>query len=263
MSEPTYPRFCPVAMAASLLEPRWTMLLLCEMWSGSTRFNEIQRGVPGMSPALLSKRLREMEASGLVMRRTAGPGGHAEYLTTPLADELEPLIRGLGEWAHRNIDCDVTLQHLDARMLMWNIRRKIDLLELPKRKSVIQFILNDLPNETSNYWLLAKPGEETDLCYTDPKFDVDLYVVCDLRALTSAWMGHSTFQAEIGAGRISVTGHNLMARTLTKWLIRSSYAEIAKTASAQGRAPLERADKLRIVETSLAGRRISSATARQ
>ena len=69
MQDSSYPRFCPVAMAASLLEPRWTMLVLCEMWSGSTRFNEIQRGVPGMSPGLLSKRLKEMETNGLVTRR--------------------------------------------------------------------------------------------------------------------------------------------------------------------------------------------------
>jgi DNA-binding HxlR family transcriptional regulator len=231
MSDSNYPRFCPVAMAASLLEPRWTMLLLCEMWSGSTRFNEIQRGVPGMSPGLLSKRLKEMEANGLVTRRNSGPGAHAEYFTTSLADELEPLIRGLGEWAHRNIDCEVSLQDLDARLLMWNIRRKIDLLQLPKRKSVIQFILRDQPNEPANYWLVAKPGEETDLCYTDPRFDVDLYVVGELRALTSAWMGHSTFASEIGAGRISLTGHDLMARTLTKWLMRSSFADVSKRTS--------------------------------
>ena len=173
-------------MAASLLEPRWTMLVLCELWSGSTRFNEISRGVPGMSPGLLSKRLREMEANGLVSRQRNGHGGHAEYLTTPLADELEPLIRGLGEWAHRNIDCDVSLQHLDARMLMWNIRRKIDMLQLPKRKCVVQFLINDPPKEPADYWLVAKPGEEPDLCYTDPKFEVDLFVVCELRALTSA-----------------------------------------------------------------------------
>jgi DNA-binding HxlR family transcriptional regulator len=189
MSDSNYPRFCPVAMAASLLEPRWTMLLLCEMWSGSTRFNEAQRGVPGMSPGLLSKRLKEMEANGLVSRHTSGPSAHGEYVTTSLADELEPLIRGLGEWAHRNIDCEVSLQNLDARLLMWNIRRKIDLLQLPKRKSVIQFILKDKPNEPANYWLVAKPGEETDLCYTDPRFDVDLYLVGELRALTSAWIG--------------------------------------------------------------------------
>ena len=230
MTHSSYPRFCPVAMAASLLEPRWTMLVLCELWSGSTRFNEIQRGVPGMSPGLLSKRLKDMEAKGLVTRRDDGPGGHSAYTTTPFADELEPLIRELGEWAHRNVDCEVSLRDLDARLLMWNIRRKIDRLQLPKRKSVIQFILTDPPNETANYWLVAKPGEETDLCYADPKFDVDLYVVCELRALTSAWMGHSTFEEEIRNDRISLMGHDLMSRTLSKWLIRSSFAEVSKSA---------------------------------
>lgn len=230
MSDSSYPRFCPVAMAASLLEPRWTMLVLCEMWAGSTRFNEIQRGVPGMSPGLLSRRLKDMESNGLVQRLNRGQKQHAEYVTTPLADELEPLIRGLGEWAHRNIDCEISLQDLDARLLMWKIRGKIDLLQLPKRKSVIQFILKDPPNETANYWLVARPGEETDLCYTDPKFDVDLFVVCELRALTSAWMGHSTFEEEIRKERIALSGHELMSRTLTKWLMRSSFAEVSKNA---------------------------------
>jgi len=147
-------------MAASVLEPRWTMLLLCEMWSGSTRFSEIQRGVPGMSPGLLSRRLKEMEMNNLVTRRSDGFSGHAEYLTTPLADELEPHIRAIGEWAHRNVDSEVSLKDLDAQSLMWNIRRKIDLLYLPKGKSVIQFILDDPPNKPVNYWLLAKPGRE-------------------------------------------------------------------------------------------------------
>ncbi len=225
MSDASYPKFCPVAMAASLLEPRWTMLVLCEMWSGSTRFSEIQRGVPGMSPGLLSKRLKEMEANGLVTRSNTGSGAHREYFTTSVADEIEPLIRGLGEWAHRNIDSDVSLKCLDARMLMWNVRRKIDLLQLPRRKSIIQIILKDPPGEDAHYWLVAKPGEETDLCFSDPKFDVDLYIVADLRAFTSAWMGHSSFESEIAAERITLSGHDLLGRTLTKWLVRSSFSE--------------------------------------
>ncbi|MGV6846824.1 MAG: winged helix-turn-helix transcriptional regulator [Marinibacterium sp.] len=226
MRDVTYPRFCPVAMAASLLEPRWTMLVLCEMWSGSTRFSEIQRGVPGMSPGLLSKRLKEMEANGLITRDLSGPGGHAQYRTTPLSNEVEPLIYALGEWAHRNIDCQVSLQDLDARLLMWKIRGKIDRLNLPRGKVVIQFLLNEPDQDTANYWIVARPGEETDLCYTDPKHDVDLYVVCDLKALTSAWIGHSSFAAEIEAGRITLTGQAGLARSLTKWLVRSSYASL-------------------------------------
>lgn len=235
MSESNYPRFCPVVMAASLLEPRWTMLVLTEMWAGSTRFNEIQRGLPGMSPGLLSKRLKELEANGLVRRKTDGAAGHTTYLTTPVADEAEPLIRALGEWAHRNIDSEVSLQDLDAQLLMWNIRRKVDRLELPRRKCVIQFVLEDPPNEQANYWLLSKPGEETDLCFTDPKHEVDLFIICELRALTAAWMGHSTFEAEIEAGRICLTGDDLMARTLTKWLVRSSYADLAGGTSTESK----------------------------
>ncbi|MGI9484382.1 MAG: winged helix-turn-helix transcriptional regulator [Geminicoccaceae bacterium] len=211
-----------------MLEPRWTMLVLCEMWSGSTRFNEIQRGVPGMSPGLLSKRLKDMECKGLVRRHHSAAGGHPEYVTTPLADELEPLVHQLGEWAHRNIDSEVSLENLDARLLMWNIRRKINRLELPVPKCVIQFTLNDPPSDASNYWLIVKPGVETDLCYTNPSFDIDLFVVCQLRALTSAWMGHTSFEQEIQADKITLIGHEVMARTLTRWLTRSSFAEAPK-----------------------------------
>ena len=228
MSDFAYPRFCPTAMAASLLEPRWTMLVLCEMWNGSTRFSEIQRGVPGMSPALLSKRLKEMEANSLITRRAGG--GHGEYITTPMADELEPIIRSLAEWAHRNIDSSVTLQDVDHRMLMWNIRRKVDLLELPRRRCVIQFILRDPSREPVNYWIVARPGEETDLCIQDPRYDVDLFITCDLRALASAWMGHTSFNSELSSGRMSVLGDDLLARTMTRWLVQSSFASVTPKA---------------------------------
>lgn len=226
MTETTYPLFCPVAMAAEMIEPRWTMLVLCELWSGSTRFNQIQRGVPGMSPGLLAKRLRDLETKGLVIKIGGKTRDYSEYFTTPLADELEPIIRQLGQWAHRNIKSEVSLAHLDARLLMWNIRRKINRLELPLHNCVIQFTLNDPPNDTVNYWLVFKPGIEPDLCYSDQGFSVDLFIVSPLRALASAWMGHTSFDSEISSGNITLIGHEIMARNLTKWLITSSYAAV-------------------------------------
>jgi DNA-binding HxlR family transcriptional regulator len=224
MTHTVYPNFCPVAMAAKMIEPRWTLLVLSEMWAGASRFNEIQRGVPGMSPGLLSRRLKDMETSGLVRRRDGGAGRYAEYLTTPIADELEPLVEKLGDWAHRNVDCQVSLQNLDSRALMWKIRRKINRLELPQHRCVIQFTLDDPPRETANYWLVFKPGVEADLCYSDPALNVDLFIVSQLRSLTSAWMGHSSFEEEIESGKIVLIGQQTIARNLTKWLIRSSYA---------------------------------------
>lgn len=237
MPRTVYPLFCPVAMAAELIEPRWTLLVLCEMWSGSTRFNEIQRGVPGMSPGLLAKRLRDMETKGLVIKTVAHGKDYSEYFTTQLADDLEPVVRKLGEWAHLNINSQVSLEHLDAKMLMWNIRRKINRLELPGNKCVIQFTLNDPPNAPANYWLVFKPGMEPDICYSDQGFNVDLFIISKLRALTSAWMGHSSFESEIAAENITLIGHEIMARNLTKWLVTSSYADILPAGRKNGSSP--------------------------
>jgi DNA-binding HxlR family transcriptional regulator/SAM-dependent methyltransferase len=175
MTSDGYNQFCPVAKACEVLEPRWTLLLLCEMWSGSTRFNDIRRGVPGMSPTLMSKRLREMEARELIIRTENPATGEIRYTTTPKADELEPIVHALGAWAHRNVEADVTLEHLDARLLMWNMRRKIDARALPRaRRSVIEFIYPELPRDERRYWLIAKPGMPVDLCSTEPGHDVGL-----------------------------------------------------------------------------------------
>ncbi|MGB0902108.1 winged helix-turn-helix transcriptional regulator [Halocynthiibacter sp.] len=225
MSQSAYPRFCPIAMAADLIEPRWTLLVLCEMFSGSTRFSEIQRGVPAMSPGLLSKRLKDMQGNGLVERRENVAGGHAQYHLTELAVSLGPVIYKLGEWAHQNIDSEVSLKYLDARMLMWNIRHKINRDTLPVPRCVIQFTLKNPPDEVANYWLVIKPGLDPDICYVDPGHSVDLFVVSELRALTSAWMGHSRFEDEIAAERITLIGHIDLARSLTKWMVRSCYAD--------------------------------------
>jgi DNA-binding HxlR family transcriptional regulator len=76
MAEGSYNQFCPVAMAAEILCTRWTIVLLRELVAGSTRFNELRRGVPRMSPALLSKRLKDLETAGVVARsQVSGDSG--------------------------------------------------------------------------------------------------------------------------------------------------------------------------------------------
>ncbi|HPE32936.1 MAG TPA: helix-turn-helix domain-containing protein, partial [Parvularculaceae bacterium] len=125
MTESGYGQFCPVAMAAEVLCTRWTLVMLSEMLSGSTRFNEIRRGVPRMSPALLSKRLKELEEWGLIERTEKKDAEGGEYLLTPAALELEPIITALGNWSQRWVDSELTLQNLDAQLLMWNVRRKL------------------------------------------------------------------------------------------------------------------------------------------
>jgi len=216
--------FCPVAMACEMLEPRWTMLVLCEMWNGSSRFNDIQRGVPAMSPSLLSKRLKGMQAKGLISRVKDPQTGRYDYVTTPMADKLKNVIYRLGEWAYENVEADIDLSNLDAKFLMWNIRRKINTLELPNRKITIQFIIHNPPEETTNYWLISKPQVETDLCFSDPGLNVDLFLSCDLASLSAAWIGKSSFNQEIDSGRITLIGNEQIARNLSRWLTQSVFA---------------------------------------
>ena len=221
MANETYAQFCPVAMASEILASRWTLLVIGEMLSGSTRFNEIRRGVPRMSPALLSKRLRELEDNGVVTR---AEGRVTEYRLTQAGEDLAPLVEGLGRWAMRWIDSDCTLANLDAQLLMWNMRRKIDPHPLPNRRTVVQFIFPEMPRASRNYWLIVSPTQGVDLCSIDPGYDVDLHVSADLRAMTSAWLGMSRLGDEMAAGKIVLTGDRELARTISKWLKLSRYA---------------------------------------
>ncbi len=220
-----YSQFCPVSKACQLIEPRWTLQILCEMWLGSTRFNDIRRGVPRMSPTLLSRRLKDMERQGLIERSQGRFTKDVTYTTTVFANELQAIVFELGKWAHRNVDAEVSLDNLDAKLLMWNMRRKVDTAALPaKRQSVVQFIYPELPPQERNYWLIAKPGIPVDLCLIDPGHDVNLYITADLHAMASAWIGHSTLQNEIAKEKIKLIGDRALANSIENWMVRSAYA---------------------------------------
>jgi DNA-binding HxlR family transcriptional regulator len=158
MTQGTYGQFCPVAMAAEVLCTRWTVVLLRELVAGSTRFNDLRRGVPRMSPALLSRRLKELEAAGVVQRAPSAtePGVH-EYHLTEAGRALEPVIGAFGAWGQRWVGADLSLQHLDVGLLMWDMRRHLDPNPLPKRRSVIQFQYPALPAAQRIWWLLVSP----------------------------------------------------------------------------------------------------------
>jgi DNA-binding HxlR family transcriptional regulator len=235
MTNECYESFCPVAKASEIIEPRWTLLILSELWQGATRFNEIRRGLPGISPTLLSKRLKKMEQNNLISRIATSGAADAGYVTTAMADELKPVVHALGKWAHRNVDVEVSLEKLDAQLLMWNMRRKIDVLALPKGKTtVIQFTYPELSKDQRDYWLVARPGQTVDLCLLDPGHDVDLFIRADLKAMTSAWMGWSSLRSEIDAEKIVLVGNGKLVNTLERWMVRCSYAqrELAEAAAA-------------------------------
>jgi DNA-binding HxlR family transcriptional regulator len=231
MAVASYQQFCPVAMAAEILCTRWTIVLLREMFAGSTRFNELRRGVPRMSPALLSRRLKELEESGIVARGPSSESGVSEYHLTEAGRELRPLVEAFGIWGQRRIESDLSLQHLDADLLMWDMRRSLNISPLPKRRSAIEFTFPRQPAAQRHYWLVVDPKEGVDLCKIDPGFEIDLYVSVDLRSMTAIWMGLDSVRAAVASQRMVLTGSKQLSSSMQTWLGLSSFAKERKLAS--------------------------------
>ena len=232
MAEGSYRQFCPVAMAAEVLCTRWTVVLLRELVAGSTRFNELRRGVPRMSPALLSRRLKDLEAAGIVTRETSrSESGAFEYRLTASGRELGPIVEAFGIWGQRRIEADLSLQHLDVQLLMWDMRRNLNPTPMPQGRNVIHFIYPELPATQRSWWLIVNPKDGVDLCSVDPGFDVDLYVSIDLRTMTAIWMGLDTVRAAVASKRMILTGDRRIASAMQTWLGLSPFAKERKLAS--------------------------------
>jgi DNA-binding HxlR family transcriptional regulator len=232
MTQGSYKQFCPVAMAAEILCSRWTMVLLRELVVGSARFNDLRRGVPRMSPALLSQRLKELETAGIVCRKPSRTEpGIFEYHLTTAGRELEPVVEAFGMWGQRWIGAELSLQHLDVSLLMWDMRRNLDPTPMPKRRCVIQFRYPELSPAQRSWWLLVGPEIGVDLCSVDPGFDVDLYVSTDLRTMTAIWMGLDNVRDAQRAQRLMLTGDRRLATDMQAWLGLSHFAKERKLAS--------------------------------
>jgi DNA-binding HxlR family transcriptional regulator len=226
-----YGQFCPVAMAAEIACSRWTILVLRELLAGTTRFNDLRRGVPRMSPTLLSKRLKELEAAGVIATKPTGQPGVVEYCLTPAGKDLRDVIMALGLWGHRWIESKLTLQNLDPSLLMWDMRRRLNPRPLPERRSTIQFQYRDLPANRRNWWLLIEAGQ-VDLCSVDPGYEVDLHVCCPLRTMTAIWMGLTEIRREIENGHLELIGDKGLSASIQQWLGLSPFALERKRLSA-------------------------------
>jgi DNA-binding HxlR family transcriptional regulator len=219
----SYGQFCPVAMAAEIICSRWTALVLRELLCGTTRFNDLRRGVPLMSPTLLSKRLKELAEAGVIAVTPTGQRGVVEYRLTKAGEDLRGVVMSLGVWGQRWIESSLSLKNLDPSLLMWDMRRSLLLSWFPERKCTVKFTYPELGTGRKSWWIVVDGGR-AELCSVDPGYEVDLYVRAVLRNMTAVWMGVSTLKAEIEAGNITLTGDKALARSMQTWLGLSPFA---------------------------------------
>jgi DNA-binding HxlR family transcriptional regulator len=222
-----YGSFCPVSKAAEIFAERWTPLIVRELLLGSHRFNEIEIGVPGIPKALLSQRLRSLEAAGVVARRETRRG-RTEYELTEAGQDLYGVVVALGEWGHRWANNDIGPRDVDPTLLMWDIRRRINLERLPDYRVVVQFNFRGLRERL--YWLvLEKDGPS--VCFNDPGFDIDLVVTTDTIDLHRVWMGRLELAAALRRRSIVVDGPAELTRAFPGWLALSPFAGIQPAAT--------------------------------
>lgn len=222
-----YGQFCPLAQATQLLCERWTLLVVRELIAGSTRFNELQKGVPLMSPTLLSTRLKQLEQAGVI---TISRGkGNPVYRLTAAGLELRPVVELLGAWGHRWVRSRLDDGDLDAGLLMWDMRRNVDVSLFPGERVVVQFEYPDAPPGARDWWLVAQDGE-IDLCLNNPGHEVDVLIRSSLRTMTSVWICERTFNDAVRAGDIEVMGAPRVAAHLQKWLRSSALSRLGAQA---------------------------------
>ncbi|MGZ9828370.1 winged helix-turn-helix transcriptional regulator [Tsukamurella ocularis] len=214
-----YGQFCPVSKTSEILCERWTPLVLRELMCGSVRFGEIARGVPNISTALLTTRLRRLAAAGVITREPT-PGGGADYRLTEAGRELAPIIVAMGVWGQRWARSTYSAQDLDPALLMWDIRRYLRAGGLRTSRTVVEFRFTGAPPGRDHYWLVddGVVDRPVDLCLVPPGFDVDLWVDADLRTLTRVWMGDEAIAGALAEGRITLSGVVALQRAFPDWL---------------------------------------------
>lgn len=217
-----YGQYCPIARAAELLADRWTVLIVRELLVNVNCFNDLERGLPGISRPLLSERLRRLVHSGVLERRAAGRGRRVEYRLTPAGRELRRVISALGEWGVHWAFGEPRSNELDPTVLLWWMRRRVCRDSMPRQRVVIQFDFRGAAKRT--YWLVIESAEAS-ICLKHPGFDVDLIVKADVAAMYDVWFGRATLSEAVRKREIRLQGMPAVVRAFPRWFAWSPLAD--------------------------------------
>jgi len=218
-----YGQFCPIAKASEVLGERWTHLVIRELGAGSEAFNDLRKGLPLMSPSLLSARLKSLEAAGVVNRTESH--GQVRYTLTEAGLELKPILLAMGTWGHRWVRSKLGKEDLDPSLLMWDIHRTMNAGYFGEVRTVLLFEFSDYAAKFKRWWLVIEDGD-VDVCMKDPGHEVDLQIVTTVKTLTAVWMGDIGFGQAIRARQLKLSGPAGLKRDISTWLGTNYFADV-------------------------------------
>ncbi|MDG2175020.1 MAG: winged helix-turn-helix transcriptional regulator [Gammaproteobacteria bacterium] len=216
-------QFCPIAKATEILGEKWTILILREILMGSSRFNELQRGLSMISTAVLTKRLNALADYELIIKKKIqGQRGH-EYLPTSSARELLPIFVDIGNWGMKWTRNNLTDNDFDVDFLMLYLQRSIQTEMLPGKETIIRFHFKELKQQP--YWWILVQGNNIDVCTVDPGKEPDVYFTCTVKTLSDIWMGENTYRKAIRNGDLKVVGRSDLTKNITVWMSNCMFAK--------------------------------------
>src|SRR5262245_9476025 len=224
-----YGQYCPIARATEILADRWTLLIVRELLDGVHHFNELDRSLPGVSRALLVERLRRLEQTGIVARRTH-PTRHVEYHLTRAGRDLQRIIDVLGGWGARWAFGGPHPRERDPVLLLWWRRRHVHRERRPDQRVVVEFEFRG--GRSGTYWLIFSPGDVS-LCLQHPRFDIDVRVRADIAALYRVWLGRDGFAEAVARGQIRLVGAPGLVRGFARWFAWSPMLKTVRSAGTQ------------------------------
>jgi DNA-binding HxlR family transcriptional regulator len=227
---PDYGRYCPVSLATDVLADRWTPLIIRELVLGNTRFNDIARGLPGISRSLLVQRLRHLERKGVVQLWPSPTGKGNEYHLTPAGKDLEGVIDALGRWAVEWLFDDLHPQEVDPVTLTWWMHRRIDGQRLPPGRVVIEF--DYTAPDRQAIWMVLERGEAS-VCIQHPGFEPDVIVTTTTPALAEVFQGYDSWSHAVADDRIRCDGPPALVRSFPRWFLWSPFADATRTRAAR------------------------------
>ena len=232
MASGNYGGFCPVAQALHVVGERWSLLIVRELLCGNYRFSEIMLGLPLIPRSVLAQRLKSLEEAGLIQRSVRdGAGRVPVYQLTDAGRELEPVVMGLGVWGQRWARRTTEKQDLDPVLMMWDMRRGLDVARLPEQPTTVAFWYRDVPAKRSRYWLrIDRPDIE--LCLTNPGTPVDLKVETTIRIMVDVWMGYRDLKEALRSKAIELEGPSQLTRAFPSWLLLNPLAKVPAVADA-------------------------------